>query len=51
MIRPEVAMLRDDPRYGVVRDRLNLPPEPTKWRWNLLRQLHLFDQSPSTIRR
>jgi TolB-like protein/Tfp pilus assembly protein PilF len=27
MIRPEVAILRDDPRYGIIRDRLNLPSD------------------------
>ncbi len=36
MIRPEVDILRDHPRYAVVRDRLKLPPERRSW-WGMLR--------------
>jgi serine/threonine-protein kinase len=47
MIRPEVAILRDDPRYDVIRGRLGLPPHRSHaWRslWSRLDVRRLIER-------
>jgi TolB-like protein/Tfp pilus assembly protein PilF len=41
MIRPEVARLRNDPRYAVMRDRLGLSDERPHWWRTILARLHV----------
>jgi tetratricopeptide (TPR) repeat protein len=43
MIRPEVAIVRNDPRYRVIRHRLGLSDEAASWWGQAMKGLHLSD--------